>query len=219
MPKTVTVERTLYTYDELSEKAQERAREKYREHQYVHYEFNYDDFVRIAELMGITIDTRTGKYTSGRAYTEPCIWWSGFSSQGDGACFEGKYYGAYPCLEAVKAHAPEDKTLHGIASVLDQLQAKYNGELRAVIKHSGHYYHKYCTDIEVERDSEDPDWTVGQDDEKALVSEFRDLMQWMYDALEREHDYQTSDDTIAQHLSEYDYTFDASGNRLDEDDL
>ncbi len=57
------------------------------------YEAVFDDFQTICGILGITLRTRSatrgaqGETTPGR----PCIWFSGFYQQGDGASFEGTW--------------------------------------------------------------------------------------------------------------------------------
>ena len=56
MPQTREV--TVYTFDELSERAKDRAREWYREAQSYDdnfAEFIIEDFVKIAEMIGVTL--------------------------------------------------------------------------------------------------------------------------------------------------------------------
>lgn len=189
MPRTVTVERTLYQYHELSDAAKERARDWWIEGMDNYWtEAIYEDADTIAGLMGIEIKHRDYKTVGGKTRTEPCIWWSGFWSQGDGACFEGRYRGVPSALVAVKTHVGEDEEIFRIAAELDRLQALCGGNLRATVTHNGNYYHSYSTDIEIEiagdDDTEyDPD--VFRDVEKDLCRALRDFMDWIYAQLEK----------------------------------
>lgn len=53
---------------------------------------------------------------SRQARYDPKIWFSGFSSQGDGACFEGTYTGTGNALASIKGHAPEDAEAFTVSS-------------------------------------------------------------------------------------------------------
>ena len=53
---------------------------------------------------------------------KPCIWFSGFWSQGDGACFEGRYAYAPRASLRIRDYAPRDTELHRIADALQALQ-------------------------------------------------------------------------------------------------
>jgi len=82
------IETTVYRLDELSDAAKEKARAWYREggFDYDWFECVYDDFERIAEILGLRLKTRVVRLFGGGTRQKPCIWFSGFSSQGDGAC-------------------------------------------------------------------------------------------------------------------------------------
>jgi hypothetical protein len=84
----------LYQYDELSDKAKARAVDTMREQVVDNdwwYESVFDDVVEIAALMGIEIEQQAIKHNGAVVGHKPAIFFSGFSSQGDGACFEGRY--------------------------------------------------------------------------------------------------------------------------------
>ncbi|ECJ2707231.1 antitoxin of toxin-antitoxin stability system, partial [Salmonella enterica subsp. diarizonae] len=84
---------TVYLSDELSESAREKARSWYCEVglEYDWYSDVYEDFILICSILGIRLHTRTVTTTGGRYHEKACVWFSGFWSQGDGACFEGHY--------------------------------------------------------------------------------------------------------------------------------
>ena len=91
------------------------------------------------------------------------------------------------------------------------LQEANGSRLRAIVKHSGHYYHSRCTDIDV-IDSETGDATDTQAD-TALAELLRDFMTWIYRQLETEHDYQLSDETVDESIRANEYEFTESGKR------
>ena len=101
---------TLYQFDELSDDAKEKARYWYRSGalDYEWWDAVYDDAVQCAALLGIDVATR------GDRRTQPAIFFSGFNSQGDGACFDGMLSWK-ACSKAIRDHAPKDATLHAIA--------------------------------------------------------------------------------------------------------
>ncbi|OPY03513.1 MAG: hypothetical protein A4E60_00178 [Syntrophorhabdus sp. PtaB.Bin047] len=186
---------TIYKFDELPEDAQTRAVENLYDvnvdSDYWH-EFAIDDAKQIAALMGIEIKN---------------IYFSGFSSQGDGACFEGSYSYQKGSVKAVKEHAPQDEELHRIAQDLADLQRRHFYRLTAKVKHSGHYYHEYCTSIDVEDNGDGAPETVYDG-----IAEFlRDFMHWIYRQLEKEHDYMTSDEAIIETIRANEYEFYENG--------
>ena len=73
MPEQIQI--TLFTFDELSEESQQRVIEGFRQDYDPHYGHIYDEFIlEMSEKYGSNVITDD-------------IQWSGFWSQGDGACF------------------------------------------------------------------------------------------------------------------------------------
>jgi len=208
MPRTRVTEETLYKFDELEEEAKEKAREWYRGliEADEYSEYVYEDAATIAELMGLDIRTRPVKLMGGGTRYEPCIYWSGFSSQGDGACFEGTWTYKPGSLERVKGHAPLDERLHAIAANLDN--PKLSG-LNANIKHRGNYYHEYMMDFEISPDY-DVAFEVTEEIEELVKEPLRDFARWIYRMLEAEHDYVHADEQVDDNIrcNEYEFTED-----------
>ena len=83
------IETTVYRLDELSDAAKDAARAWYREGGFDDdwYDAVYEDFQRIAEILGLDLNTRSVRLMGGGMRQDPCIWFTGFWSQGDGACY------------------------------------------------------------------------------------------------------------------------------------
>ncbi|MFT6670530.1 MAG: hypothetical protein ACJAVZ_002000 [Afipia broomeae] len=215
IPMPEIIETTVYRLDELSEHARTEARAWYREGAFDHdwYDFVYDDFEHVCEIIGVQLKTRIVRLCGGGTRSKPCIWFSGFWSQGDGACFEGSYSHAKGALRKIRDYAPQDDELHRIADTLQAIQRRNFYQLQAGIDHRGRYYHEYCMSISVERDS--PVYQDMTDDAEGTVIEaLRDLARWLYRQLEREYDYQTSDEMVDEALRANEYTFTAAGRRF-----
>ena len=182
---------TTYSYEELSEQAQKNARNWYREHglDYEWYDSVYEDAKMCAALVGIEIDR---------------IYFSGFWSQGDGACFEGAFTYKPGLLKAIKEYAPNDRELLGIAKELQKV--RYKG-ITATVKHSGRYYHEMCTNINVYLD----DGYVNEDIESEITDLLRDFMRWIYKRLEMEYEYLSSDESVAGSILANNYEFTEDG--------
>ena len=122
MPQVIAT--TVYRLDELPEGAKDRARAWYREGGFDHdwYDGVYEDFQRIAEILGIRLKTRVSRLVGGRTREDPCIWFSGFWSQGDGAAWEGSYSYRKSAAADLRAYAPKDQTLHRIVETLQAAQ-------------------------------------------------------------------------------------------------
>ena len=200
----ITVAQTAYTYDELSDAAKETARDEYRSTalDYEWYDSVYDDADQIAKILGIEIDRR-GKHT-------PAIYFSGFWSQGDGACFEGSYAYAKGAHKRIREYAPLDNELHRIADKLYALQRRNFFQLSANVTHSGRYCHEFCTSIFVNRDGCPIDADTAED----LADILRDFMRWIYRQLEAEFDFLTSDEQIEESIRANEYLFDEDGHPL-----
>lgn len=217
MPQTK--EYTIYQFDELSDSAKETARQWYRDAaQGDNYfaESVIEDAATIADLLGIDLRQSQVKLMGGGTRMEPTIYWSGFWSQGDGACFEGSYSYCKGSVAKVREHAPEDKELHAIADGLAEIQRKYWYKLYAKVTHRGHYQHEMCTEIDVDADQVgDRYQDVTAEDAETVRELLRDFMRWIYRSLEKEWEYQNSDEVVDETIRANEYTFDEDGNRED----
>jgi len=213
MPRIV--ETTVFRLDELSDEARERARAWYREADAYDdwHECVFDDFETICAILGVRLKTRSVSLYGGGTAQKPCIWFSGFSSQGDGASFESAYRFATGARKAIRAHAPADSELHRIADALQAIQRRNFYQLRADVNQHGRSYHEYSMSITVERDSpHHQDMTA--DAEDTVIELLRDLARWLYRQLEREYDYQTSDEVTDEAILANEYTFTGEGRRF-----
>jgi len=205
--KTKTIE--LYQFDELSDDAKEKARQWWRNCQdQTDLDHIIDDFETIAEKIGIEFKTHTVNLYGGGKRHEPNIYYSGFCSQGDGACFEGSYRYAKNALAAIKEHAPQDDKLIRIVKGLKDIQKKHFYQIRADITHTGRYYHKHSVSIDVYRQDEKDVSKVIQD---SVTEYMKDLMQWLYRQLEKEYEYQNSAEYIDENIRINEYEFNESG--------
>ena len=195
MPRII--ETTVFTIDELSDAAKENARIWYRD-QGLHddwYDFVYEDFETICRSLGVTLGTTPVSLYGGGSRDKPHVWFRGFSSEGDGASFEGQYSHARGVAKGIRAHAPKDRELHRIADELQAVQTRNFHQLHASIRQRGRYCHEYTMAIEVERDS--PTWQPPTDGaEDSVIEAMRDLACWLYRQLRSEYEHQTSDQAV-----------------------
>ena len=209
------VETNVFQYDELDDRAKERAREWYSRHVFedsCDWEFVYEDAAEVADILGIDLRQRRVQLMGGGHRYEPSIYFSGFWSQGDGACFEGTYRYAKGATKKIREYAPQDKELHRIADELQAVQRKHFYHLIASMNPTGHYHHSGCMSVEVEH-SEDRyrDISDAEDEIKQLMRDFAD---WIYSQLENEYDYQTSDSAVEEAIRANKYEFDENGDLL-----
>lgn len=188
----------IYTFDELSDKAKEKAIQWYRGSglDYEWWCYVYEDAKTIASLMGIKIDQ---------------IYFSGFWSQGDGACFTGKFGPMPGTGKDVKDYAPKDETLHNIADKIYQLQKQYDFGIMGEVCRNDYYSHSgtmYLEDVNISGE-----YLVEYDViERKYVEILRTFADWIYKQLENEYNYLTSDEHIVEsiQINEYEFLEDGS---------
>lgn len=209
------VQTTVYTFDELDVPARSRARDWYRQASADddRHEFVFEDFERICDILGVELATRPVRLYGGGTRQQPSIWFSGFSSQGDGASFEGGYQYRKGAAREIRAYAPRDERLAAIADQLQKIQRKNLYALEAKVTHRGRYYHEYTMEISVER-ANDTCQPPTPDAEEIVTEALRDLARWLYRQLEREYDYQTSDEVVDEGIIANGYTFTEGGRRF-----
>jgi hypothetical protein len=194
----------LDRFNALPARQRDEILDKHRHWNVDHIEWwdsTYDCFKRDMEIIGIEVDK---------------MYFSGFYSQGDGACFEG-LVGDWPkFLESVGYTCP----------ALTALAAEAWG---FSVKHSGHYYHENCTHFSSDMVSPD-DYSESEMDEfvyahspyktdiqnaafvailkgynfSSLEDEFEEAfkahMRALYNQLEAEYDDLTSDESVLSSL-------------------
>lgn len=207
-------EQTIYQFDELSDRAKDRARDWYRQSDWGDNSFAesvLEDAEQVCRMLGIELATRAVRLMNGSTRREPIFYWEGFSTQGSGACFEGRYRYAPGAARKLKAEWPQDTELQRIAKELQSLQKPYFYRLEAGITHRGRYSHEMSVAIDVS-DAEGIR-TVDEQTEEGIKEALRDVMRWVYRGLEKEYEYQNSDETVDENIRANEYEFDEEGNR------
>lgn len=191
-----TISKDVFLFNELSDIAKQNAIDWYRtSSQYDNYysESVIEDAKQIGSLFGLTIDN---------------VYYSGFSSQGDGACFEGNYRYQKGSLKAVKQYAPLDVTLHNIVKCLQETQSKAFYKLAATCKQRGHYMHSGCMNVTVSHLDDEY-----RDAESDITESLRDFANWIYKQLESAYDYENSDEQIIEAIISNEYEFNVDGSK------
>lgn len=192
-----TIETNVYKFSELSDDAKKSAIDSYRN---LGGNFDADcvlyDAKECAALIGIDIDK---------------IYYTGFSSQGDGACFTGYYKYVKGGLKALKEYAPIDTVLHNIGKALQDIQKGNFYGLSCKIEHRGNYYHENTIHIDG-IDSTIPLSDESYNEAEEIITEaLKDFARWIYSNLEKENNYQNLDSTIEENIVANDYEFTAEG--------
>jgi hypothetical protein len=204
MRETIT---KVYQFDELSNSAKEHARNWWRDSEDKDFDttFMYETFETAAKLLGIEFDKQPIKLMGGSTRYEPKIWWSGFSSQGDGASFEGSYSYAKNCSKAIRSEFPTDAKLHAIADGLISIQKANGYKLSAKITQSDrHYCHKYTMRVDAYKGDDEAEVMTN----KTILDLMRDFAEWMYRSLEEEYEYRMDDENVDEsiRINEYEFT-------------
>lgn len=200
-----TIETKVYEFSELSDAAKKKARDWYRE---VSSDDTFgakcviNDAKRIFALCGIDIDN---------------VYYSGFWSQGDGACFEGTWRASGVKVGAVKEEAPVDEELHRIAAEFERIAALFP-YASFTVKHRGFYQHENCTEFSFsfpdESDNESEATLASVRAEKDLEKAAKDAMRWIYKTLEKEYEWRNADEQVDECIEANEYTFTEDGERF-----
>lgn len=197
--RTITIKKEVFKFEELSDRAKDEVRHWLSD--WDDFEWEYEDFVRMAEILGIEIDTRPIKLMGGGYRNEPKIFWSLTYSQSDYLVFEGRYRYAKGAVKRIKAET-NDETLIGIAEALQAAQRPYFYRLEAVMSTRSDYMVVEVMDRE-DSYREIPD----KDVEEAM----RDFAHWMFKQLRDEYEYRNSDEYISETCEANEYEFDEKG--------
>ena len=223
MPRQRITEYTVYKFEELSDGAKEKARDEWIKAECqcgdpYWSECVIDNAVEQAKFMGIEIGERkwTNSYASSGG--TPMVYFSGFSSQGDGACFEGQWYASD--VEVGKTAggwgvSSATTEIKRIASVFEEIAEKYPEASFSVVRR-GHYSHEMCTvfecslgdDYEYDHEADEAEFDAVKDD---LIENARDYMRWIYRQLNDEYDYRMSDEAIHGYIEANEWEFFENG--------
>jgi hypothetical protein len=184
--------KTVYELDEVKEKAIE-------ENRYI----NVDDFSDWYNFVFYDWKEKLEKI----GFCNPEIYFSGFCSQGDGACFDNDSY-----------HFDLDLLLKNVDLTEEEREKIYSlkDDFDLFIKTSdsrGHYCHENTRYIEID------DFYIEDEEEKFLLNKFEnlledlrfDLCKQIYKDLENEYNYLTSDDAVYETLQANEYYFEENG--------
>ena len=209
MPEIVEI--TVYRLDELSETAKAKARADYIAdvlNNVIHwYQPVFDDFEQVCDILGITLETQE---PPGPGSLSLSIWFTGFSTQGNGACFDGRWEDVPNTCSRIRDYAPKDERLHKIADTLASAQKQNANELYATTRHEGRYYHEHSMRIDVER-ANNVDLEHAERSKETVSEALRDLARWLYRSLEAMYEYESSDSVADEAILADDWKFTANG--------
>lgn len=214
---------TVYHYKELSDKAKEKAREWYREGHldYDWWDCLYGDFANRAQELGVDLRQKPVKLMNGKTRYEPEIYFSGFHHQGSGSSFSGTWRAWDMNPDKLKRECPTDNELHRISNILVDC-ANEDGEATATVylKGDNSIGVKVCngstlTEQFDELDLDLPEYEqmsqAFKDREAAITEALRDFNRWMYQCLEKEYEWLSSDEQLEESIVSNEYEFTEDG--------
>lgn len=189
---TKQVLKTVYELDEVKEKAIEKNR-------YINVDFD--------EWSACIIEKWNEKLEK-IGFCNTAIYFSGFSSQGDGACFDNDSYhfDLNLLLKNVDLTDEEREKIYSLKGNFDlTIERSHNGGL---------YCHENTRYINIDC------FYIEDEEEKSLLNKFEKLLEELreslciqiYEDLEKEYYYLTSDDSIYETLQANDYYFESNGD-------
>ena len=187
---STTVQIEIFQFDELSDGAKEKARQWFRE------ALDGDNY--FAEC---TLEEVKASIGSMLGFTIKDVFFSGFSSQGDGACIIGTWRAADVQAAKLREFAPCDKELARIRKDMRAFARAHRGNT-ACITHYGIYSNSGCTNIEADQGT------------AAFAQIARDFMDWIYRQLEQNWNYENSDESVDENIRINEYTFTVEGKRF-----
>mgnify|MGYP001239080685 CR=1 FL=1 len=186
----------VYDFDELSEEAQDHAIEKL-----------YDCNVDFPGWEDYILDEWQHEKLPALGYIDAKIYYSGFSNQGDGACFTAKV----DELTWIESHKAKSE-LKALYSYINK-----GNYINVNIETSGRYYHEQTMRVNVELDTwgtNIPEKVQEQADqlERWILEDARGEARNIYKELEKAYDYATSREVIIETIKANEWTFDDRGN-------
>jgi len=168
--RTIESSVNVYQFNELSSEAQQIAIDKYIEN----YDFQFaaecviEDFKQLGACFGLDIDK---------------VFYSGFSSQGDGACFESDYRYKKGGLKALIEYAPLDTKLYALVRQLQQLARVNFYRLTFTTVQRGFYQHSGCMRVDCDRTDIEYRNNICVVDEDSIIQCVREIADNLYDKL------------------------------------
>jgi len=189
--RVITQQTEVFKFEELEDSVKTKVIDKFRDFNLDHtwWEFCEENIKNDLEKIGLRLD---------KAY------FSGFCSQGDGACLEVTLMDYEKLIPKLKERGVPMREI---------VLARKLG-LSFDTKHSGHYYHENSLRYNIDADyyphkRHEKTWNDLEDTVKELV---QDLSRDYYRTLEKEYEYLTSDEMIKESLEANEYEFKKDGS-------
>lgn len=208
MPRII--EKTVFQFSELSEKAKNKAREWFRAStDSIDLASVISDFVAIAGIIGLELDTRSVRLMNGKSRQECQVYYSVGYCQSDYAAFSGTWKYKPGCFKAIREYAPQDAKLHAIISEWCAMQKPNFYRVRAIC--SERRGNQYVNEVLKWYSSRYDEEAVNADVEREAANIVDQLAAWLYASLRAEVDYQNSDEYVDENITANEYEFYVDG--------
>lgn len=210
--ETITVQTNVYTFSELSDDAKEKVLNDMRETNVFEdwYLFVYEDFKEICKTLSLTIDLKQ-------------TYFSGFGCQSDGCSSTGyidivKFYNAIHS-ESWKNHAPNLKKDNNFSPCLQKVDKRVLSLIEDGILDTSCYIKPTNRESSIKIEFECENIANRQTNiakeieslEYFLDQNLNELNSLLFNLLEREYEYQTSDNAIIETIQANEYKFTEDG--------
>lgn len=186
---------TSYSFDELSEEAQQNAidntrnSEGYLDHEW--WDFTYEDFKECLAILGFDVDLKQ-------------TYFSGFCSQGDGAAFTAEYEYKKGWKAALKSQNGKED-LEKLLDIGERLQEEQKKSFYKLTAKTEPWDHRtYSQRTEVQHYDHEYDG-ITSEQEEAICDICNELGGWLYKRLEAENDYLMGDEAIKEAIQSNDW--------------
>jgi len=142
-------------------------------------------------------------------YSNVKILWSGFGSQGDGACFTADIN----ICSWLISHGYEVESKNNKWTPL--IEAEANGELTAEITHQWRYFFSSSTNVAIHYVKDVESFKIVDELEDLIKLDRQKLGDQIYKDLETEYEHLQEEDCIADHLMAMDVRFLKNGDRFE----
>ena len=193
------IETTVYKFSELSPEAKEKAIESFR---YINvedtewYVFTFEGWYELLESYG---------------FIAPEIYFSGFWSQGDGACFDARI----DIKRAFKEYVTEQLLAHNPVKhkkwIFDYIDNYCSVSIKKI---NYHYSHENTRRIDYSLDDYPHINKSAENFFQWLESRRHDLCCKIYKSLEENYNYLTSDEAVIESIEANDYEFTSEGKMV-----
>ena len=194
-----------YTLSELSPEAARAAYERWLEDGGYDFDSQYtiDDMIECGATIGINVDN---------------IYYSGFSSQGDGACFVGSYQFKPDWKSSLENFCPGYTQLSSLGERLEKAHTEFGELYVTVYKTTYHYDHENTVTVDVDFDLDDEDLVDEEisilDAQDTIEEILKDFMHEIYRRLEEEYTWTNSLEFFQEMAEANEFYFTEEGKML-----